>query len=542
MEYTEIVIDGKRYFTQTIPTFRIWSMEEVLIEGRDNTSAKYIPNEGDWVIDPDNLIYYKAIDRDPLTHTVKLELHPNQSLPMPYHDPIVNPIHRIYIDKNITPHVCNVDATFTVGGSTLSHAIVYKGIEPLNNSLAVSAIYHADGSFNTNQVPLVRIASDSHELHDIHAVGTFSTSYNLNNGDLVTVVVFDTRGNVASKVAMLMDDTSHLNDHILSTRTISNIELYSPFIAPDGNVIRRPISIDINDLNLSCVIHYNDGSEDVLPVNTGNVKLLGMEVVSLNNMSLEHVVVLRYELKDGEVANAPLTTNGKFITIPYLVKNYAPNISYNIKLHLFPAYINAVEGYKMLAYINLPDRSGIINVTEHIRWNGAAFNGKDLTLQELDAYIDLGDIDGIPNDYDLHNRFNITINHFGGDIAPHWYMSDTFGETYIAYKPHVVDVSGGTTRFKIKPDSKPNDDWWTEAYESSKPLVIQGSELSPPNPSHISITMSDGTVTLLRKEEIDKVLFVDGYRVSPAEVIVCKFVQKYGDSYLELSVLPLTFL
>ena len=506
------VIDGITYTVLTPPRQRWWGINDVYT-GPD--TGTYIVAEGDVVTDTITGDVYSVVDVDPLTGIAKLQHSVNTACQTNLW---------AYYDTNTTPTSIVIDGTYTVTGD-ISYAIAYNGVNDYTNSM--SETYHSDGTLDTDRIPVRRVASDSHESHSVYNIDRFHTTDTLTNGSLITLVVFDIYGNLVSKRIFTLSDVSPLNDALACSRAIRSVALVTPFMT-DGDLIRRPITIGVNDLNIVVEVTYTDGESELLGVDHDRVTIAGMDVVSLNNTALNHDIMLIYRTM-GDPVNGPLESNG-IITVGYHLRNYIPSLSYNHQLQIYPEYINQTEGYRMVGYLHLADRSIILDVTPYLDYV-TPLDGLLLDdVQHIEATLDLKYVHIVPDQHTVTTEVWVTIRNYGGTNDPGWSMSGV--TEYIV--PYSKSTAVGVTTIQITNDS---DEWWNRVYPSTNPMLISGIEMEPPRATHLRILDTLNGDVIVHRSDITQPLTFHELQLN--DVVHVEFIQQLGNDVLVLSHLPI---
>lgn len=505
-----VIISGITY-TKSSDKVRWWALEDIHI---GPNTGKHIARVRDRVENIDTGEKYKVIDVDQVTGIAMLEL---------IDDTDCNTTRMMYVDTNTTPPSITVDGTFTVTGD-VGYAVAYY----LNNTgNSISEVYDHAGDFDTDRIPVRRVNSNSHEPLAVYNIDRWHSSESVINGTLITLKVYDIYDNVISSTNFLVSDVSPLNDAAHTAKTIRSVALLTPFM-DDGDVIRRPITVTVSDLNLVVQVTYEDGETALFGTDHDRVQIAGLDIVGLNNTSLTHDIMVVFKTM-GDPVHGPLDTNG-IITVPYHIINYIPAKEFGHSLQLYPIYVNNAEGYRMSGALTLADRSMIMDVTPHLSYL-TPLDGTEMgTLQEVECVLDLRYIHTLPEEHTLTKTVWITLNNNGGEVEAPWVVSGPFKHI----KPYSISNAVGTSYVTLTNDVV---GWWDEYYPLTEPMMLSGIEVEPPIATHIIVHDTLAGDIELHKSEIDTTIAFNELLIN--DVIHITFIQKLGSQQIKLSHLPI---
>ena len=120
------------------------------------------------------------------------------------------------------------------------------------------------GNYLTDTIPLEVVAINSHDNYAIKSIPPFKTTFNLEDGEIVTAVFYSDDGGVVSKRQLLVENTAFIRSQNASMRYISHINLECSFLSdPNSNVINYPVNLPVNSINMMGVVNYSDGSRKI---------------------------------------------------------------------------------------------------------------------------------------------------------------------------------------------------------------------------------------------------------------------------------------
>lgn len=304
--------------------------------GEEGTS-KHVPKINDYVIDPATYTTYRVEALDPVTLIPTLkEIRPaNMSYTLSETDVLfgVGPgtqadTYRVYLDKSTLPYTLAVDARLKVGGTLTNYAKIFKGSTIGEDGKVISKMYDSNGNFVSENVPLELIALDSHINHSIKAVPPCYTTEDLQDGEIVTAVFYNSLNGVVSKRQLLVENTSFIRSIDSSRKYVTHISLECPFMSPTlDHVIEFPLNIPLNALNLTGIVHYSDGSTMSLPVDGTKFRMYGLDQYVSSIVGQKVELVLSYTLSANETSYAGVGVEASYVTEPYDLVTIDPMVA-----------------------------------------------------------------------------------------------------------------------------------------------------------------------------------------------------------------------
>lgn len=483
-----------------------WNINEIFTGAVGE--SRYVPKINDYVMDSDQYITYivEAIDPTTLLSTLR-EIRPNgTSQSFSVEDALfgVGPgtqadTYRVYLDTSVIPHVLAVDARLKVGGSMASYARIFKGSDVSSAGKVISKLYDQGGTLLTQNIPLELASIDSHVNHSIRIVSVCHTSESLNDGEIVTIVIYDDQGHVVSKRQLLVENTGFIRSINSSQKYISHITLDTPFMsATSDGLIEFPLNIPLQALNLMGVVHYSDGSKLRMPVDGTKFRIHGIEQYISTIVGQKIELVLSYSISPTETVYGAVTSDSKFVTAPYNLTTIKTDGSFVVKLFGYPVWIDSINGYTMEWYLYNLDRNVVFNVTQFIRvaQTSPAFNptGYGL-LQRLVYNINLKDVSGSFRSYIHTQSVDIVLKRPADEEGTPWlvgYESSTikplYGEGLFA-----GSSLGTNNQWTINLSSDINiyDEWLNKVYKATYPIIDTNTEITPPLPNYFTLVYNN---------------------------------------------------
>ena len=518
----------------------IWELGEIW-DGSVG-QGRYVPKLGDYIIEKNEYITYIVDSIDPVTLIPVLrEIKNNTSSGVFTSSDMLfgtgasaSPdTYRIYVDKSTTPYTMAIDSRLKVYGSMTSYCKIFKGADLGGNGQVVSMMFGPSGNFSTNNVPLELVAIDNHTNYHIKTVQPCKTTIELEDGELLTAVIYSDNGHVVSKRQLLVENTAFIRSIDVSTKYVSHISLKSPFISTtNDNLVEFPVNVPTNALNLIGVVHYSDGTTLELPVDGSKFKMLGITQYVSAIVGQELNVVLSYSLAPNEIAYTGVVSNGHYITEAYTLRTVNPNYSYSVKLYAYPEWVNETIGYRLKWWLFNLDRNVKFEVTDHIQFNPAtgSYDPKDYGVtQRKSVAINLRNVSAAFKNF-LHTQL-VDISLYGkpADTTTAWTVSHESTIARPSYglelnakqvSSYVMNISNGITD---------QEEWLERVYLQTFPLVDVTRELQAPMPTHLQITYNGEMVevplsvwasnlTFVNPLSVHKNVYITFIRRSGAEV------------------------
>jgi len=529
----------------------IFSYNEIFL-GREGSIAgnpslrRYVPKVNDWVIVPSTGEMFIVTDLDPVTFVPELTaITFRKSITVDELTSSTNDNYRIYYDKSITPFTLAVDGFMRVYSTTATVARIYKGtfIDPTK---IISRRYDNSGNFIGHDIPLQLVAFNSHDNYAIKSIPTCNTNVELQTGDTCTVVIFDASGKVISKVTCIIEDTTFVAQAYSEQKYITQIFIKSVFIdSLNTSDINYPVNLPVNSFNPIGVVQYNDGTQIEYPVDGGKFKLFGLDQFVSTIIGHKVPLVLSYRMDSNESAIAAVTNDSFFVTRPYNLVVSNPNRSYNVKLFVYPVWIDSVNGYKYKVFMMNLDRNLIFDVTNIVSLasNSPAFNPVAYGItQRLILAVNLSSVSGIYNDFLHVQTVDIVLRGAASDtsVVNIWEVSSQVPSSVPYFGAGLRAVRDGTTNNKITISNNIQTvaEFINRLYRTTAPLHNPVTETEAPTPTHIEVVYLNESVFLPITSYTNQITF--NTIVQPFSNIDIIFHRETITGYLKLSVCSIT--
>ena len=522
----------------------MWSIHDIYTG--EVGANKFIPKVNDYVIEPETGVTYVVDSLNNLTFvpvlravTIKQSSGTDSILSS------TNDNYRVYFDKSITPYTLAVDGLMRVYSSTASYARVYRGLF-IDPTKIISRRYDNSGNFVGHDIPLALVAYNSHDNYAIKSVPTCNTNIELTDGETCIVVVFDTNGKVLSKVNCIAEETTYVAQAYSEQKYITQIFLKSVFIdTMQSSEVQYPVNLPVTSFNPIGVVQYNDGSQVEYPVDGDKFRLYGLDQFVSTILGHRVPLVLSYRMDATESALASVDSDSYFVTRPYNLVVSNPNRSYNVKLYVYPVWVDSANGYKYKAFLMNLDRNVLFDVTHlvSLSTNSASFNPLAYGItQRLTFTIELSRVSGIYNSYLHVQTVDIILRGPANDtsVTNIWEVGSQVPTTVPYFGTGLKATTDNPTHRKVTVGNNiaTTNEFIKQLYRTTIPLFNPTTELEAPAPTHMEVAYLTESVFKPISEYNSEFAFpVAVPQYANVEVI---FYKETVSGYLKLSVASLT--
>lgn len=539
-------LDGMSPIYQPDARWTIWSIRDIYLGSGSEGKNKYIPKVSDWVVEPETGTTYIVTDLNNVTFIP--ELTPTtikQTVTVDEITSSTNDNYRIYYDKSITPYTLSVDGLMRVYSSTATYARIYKG-SFIDDTKIISRRYDNNGNFIGHDIPLQVVAFNSHDNYSIKYIPTCNTNEELQDGESCIVVVFDSNGKIISKVLCILDETTFVAQAYAEQKYITQIFLKSVFIDPtQTNQINYPVNLPVPSFNPIGVVQYNDGTQVEYPVDGDKFRLYGLDQFVSTILGHRVPLVLSYRMDSTESALASIGSDNYYVTRPYELVVSNPNRSYNVKLFVYPAWVDRLNGYTYKAYLMNLDRNILYDVTNYLSLasNSPSFNPLAYGItQRITFTVDLANVSGIFNHYLHVQTVDIVLRGPADDdsIPNIWEVGSQVPSATPYYGTNLRATVDNVTHTKVSIENNLATvaEFIQKLYRTTIPLYNPVTELEAPEPTHIEVKRLDENILVPIANFNYEFVFTKP--VSKHSNIEIVFYKETISGYLKLSVAILT--
>ncbi len=387
--------------------FAIFNIAEIYNGGPG--ANRYIPKINDLVIDITLGIFYKVVDINQTTFIptlTKMLFEQDTSSASELLVSDSQDSRRVYYDKTVSPNTLTPDSFIHTYSATATFARIYRG-KSIDPDKLISRVYNNSGQFVGTDIPLSVVAFNTHDNYAIKSVPACNCTTDLINGEDCTIIVYSSDGKVVSKINCIIEETTYIAQAYAEQRTITQIFLKSAFVPATGtNEINYPVNLPIQSFNPIGVVQYNDGTQIEYPVDGTKFSLYGLDQFVSTVVGHKVPLVLSYRLDPGESSVSSVYSDGYKVTRPYELVVSNANRSYNVKLYIYPVWMDQITGYSYKAFLMNLDRNILFDVTSKVMIspNSPAFNPLAYgTTQRITFAVELSSVNPMYSTY-LHSQ------------------------------------------------------------------------------------------------------------------------------------------
>lgn len=524
-------------------TWKIWGIHEIY-RGQEG-KGKYIPKVNDYVVEPETGVMYIVTDLHNLTYVPELTpVNIKQDLSRDYLTSSTNDNYRVYYDKSMDPYTLAVDGFMRIHHNTASFARIYRGTD-IDPTKIISRRYDNNGNFVSHDIPLVMVAYSTHDNYAIKSIPTCSCDIDLVTGESCSVVVFDSNGKVVTKVKCIVEETTYVAQAYAEQKYITQIFLKSVFVSEtQTSDIHYPVNLPITSFNPIGVVQYNDGSQVEFPIDGDKFRLYGLDQFVSTIIGHKVPMVLSYRLDSNEAALANVNSDGFFVTRPYNLIVSNPNRSYNVKMFVYPVWVDPLNGYKYKVFLMNLDRNILYDITNlvGITSQSPSFNPLGYgIMQRLTFMVDLAKVSGAYSSFLHIQTVDILLRGQATDttlITP-WEVGNQVPTNVPYYGAELKAVRNGTVQQKVYIGNNCTtvDQFINKLYKPTQPLFNPLTETEPPTPTHIEICYLDKSVfTTIANYNQEVVFDIPVKQLDNVEIV---FYKETVTGYLKLSIASL---
>lgn len=527
--------------------FRVWSEHEIYT---GTGPGRYVPNVDDCVWSWTQGLF-RVIEVDYTTGRSVLQKYipPKETGGVDYEDVLLGggpgPIaesYRIYVDTSVMPHTLAFDSRLRIYGSAADSVKVFKGTNIGSDGVVISRYYDQNGQLLGVNIPLEPVIVPEGENLAIKTPKVGHTVEELDDGELVTAVVYDDVGNAVSITRLLVKKTAFVRTVDESKRFVTGIHIESPFLSKaDPRVLEYPINMPIQALSMVGVVTYSDGGVKRMPIDGTKFSLYGLNNYIATILGQRIPLVLTYKLSADEASYNAASGEDYHISEKYYAVTVKVDGAYSVKLYTYPVWIDAANGYRLEHFLYNLDREELYHVTPYVTLatNSPAFNPTHYgVVQNLAFAIDLNKVNGRFANYRHVQTVGVTLLAPGSDEGAKWQiqytpnMDPVYGGAGIEAKLKFVNVN--LWRLKIDCGAGSKEDWLEKVYYPLQPLFNPEVEVEAPEPNFFRLVMGDRIIECPISQWEAEFELPSGLR--QGEVVYLEFFRRTATTDLELAI------
>lgn len=364
--------------------FRFWRIDEIYTDSTADaaTQDRWIPNVKDMVWKPPHE-FYEVAAIDPVTsYPTLVRIDPTKGI----NDGIVDPDNlnaglrvyqphvgqRIFVDTLTNPFECTLDVRYRIYDREAVNCKFFLGTNTTESGRVISQKVNANGAIVSELVDLYNIWPGNTA---IKRPESFHTTVALQDGDIVTMVVYSATGQAVEERAFMVRLAKNVVGPNSSGLYIEDIELITSLLSKtDPTLIEIPMGTPVATSTMRCRVHYSDGNYVDYEVDGAKIKLHGLNSFNLMS-SNEKTLVLTYTLGEGESA---VNADG---LVPFMAKKYTlvarrtSSEQHSFRIWIEPYYSN--NRWALRYHLTDLDNTVFLDVTDHVtvaQQNGQNFN------------------------------------------------------------------------------------------------------------------------------------------------------------------------
>lgn len=481
--------------------FRTWSSKEIY-KG-PNKDGRYVPNVDDLVVDWDNG-FFRVVGVDLSTGLSRLE---RWNFLQDEGDGATDVLlgvdiaaqgesYRLYLDDSVTPHTLAPDSRLHVFGTTANSMKLFRGTHIGDDGEVVSAMYDQDGTFLGENIPLELVAMPDQNNIAVKSPVTGYTLTKMQDGEVVTAVIYDDAGYPTSYSTLLVKNTAFVRTTEAGKRYITGIHLESTFLSKeDDRLLELPTNMAVKDVPATGVVTYSDGSEVRMPADGGRFNFYGLDHFVSTIVGQKIPLVLSYRLGEDEYCYGAQPGNNKHISEKYWGTTTEFEKAYSIKLYAFPRWVDDVRGYTLDFYLYTLDRSHVWGVTPYVSIapNSPSFQPfRYSEKQKLTFTVDMDKVDPRYPPFRHTQTMEITLMSPGTDRNTNWLV----GFTPNQMPPYGMGLSARATyintdlwHLNLSSGFHSKEEWLRHLYYATEPLHNYNVETQAPPPNIFVVKM-----------------------------------------------------
>lgn len=536
------IFDGSR-------AFRCWRMDEIY---KGPNTGRYVPNIDDLVIDW-NTGFYRVTEVDRVSGLSVLT-----QWNVPTDVAAINEENQLfgvdiaaqaesfkaYLDQSVTPHILALDRRLHVFGTTASTLKVFQGTDISRSGRVISAMYDQYNTFLGENIPLELVVMPDQNNVGVKAPMVGYTLQKLQDGEVVTAVIYDDAGHACSYSKLLIQNSSFIRTTDANKKYVSGIYLESPFLDKrDDRLLQFPTNMTVRDLPVTGVVKYSDGSIERYPANGGKFNLYGIDHYITTIVGQKFPLVLSYKLAENEYCYGATPSVNRHISEKYWGTTTEFEKAYSIKLYAFPRWVDGVTGYTLDFYVYTLDRAHVYCVTPYVSVSVTSppfYPMQYGVKQKLTFIVEMDKVDPRYPPFKFVQTMEITLVTPGTYNGTNWLVGFSpnqmpmYGEKLTA---QLYTLGVNNDELDLSNGFHSKEEWLRHVYYKTEPLHNYNIEHQAPAPNLFRVKLKQRDY-LLSIEEWDKRLKVIN-DLKEGENVLIQFIYRTNENDLQLSIAAL---
>jgi len=454
---------------------------------------------------------------------------------------------RCLIDTRVFPYRLDIDSKLHSYGTDCKEVIVFRGINTSETGTVISGMYQQGGEFIPGPIPL-ELVKETEGVTNIaeYAPVMGYTTTQLPDGEVVTVVTYNTDGAPTSYNKMLVMNTNITRHPEDPLRRITAIEIVSPWLSQtEPNTLEFPINGTVSQLVMRGKVTYSNGDTALFDLTdeaaNGKCKVLGLKYWSPTITGARQEFHLCYSPDpDEEYAYLQGVTANGDVLISYSIVATPVDPAYSLKLYAFPVWKGATVGYQLDYWLYDLNRAiarhvptGAVELSEA----SAAFDGHlYTTVQYIQVQVNLSAMDPSYGDHKHVQSLQIALLRDGSIRQSNWRVKfsgnqpNWYGDTLEAA---VHAIGSGLSTVNIAQGLTSQTDWLNKLYYNLSPLYDPQTETQAPAPTHVLLTTKTRTYEIPVGQWSNDITFIND--LGEGEVLFLRWIKRAANGDLQLA-------
>ena len=532
--------------------FRLWLLSEIY----DNSEAggQYVPNVNDMVWDWEiGHLRVTQVDVTTCLSTLVRWQAPSNNANITDEDILTGAVpgrvgenYRIYVNAAYDPVVACIDSRLTIYGTEQSYVRIFQGSDISENGKVVSLYHSVDGRLIDDKWPLETVVISGESKPAIKVPKNGHLVKGLDDGELLTCVVYTNAGYVSSINPLLVKNTNYVRAVNAPKKHIVSIALESPFQTPaNPKRLEVPLHLPVDSLNLVGKVIYSDGSSRIVPIDGIKMELVGLETFTISQSGQTIPLVLIYHMAPEESSYNVTSDNGGALTERYSLTTIPAMNAYSVKLFVVPTWNYVRSQWKLNYWLCNLERDIMKDVTGlvEVGTDGSLAYDPLLygTVQRLTVAIDMNTISADYHPFRHVQTFDLSLFSSIGEATPNWTIRYTPGSGEIYGEDVIIggEISPTGVSLDLGSNFEWDGDWLQSYYRDLYPLFNPHFENSPLEPTHVQVWHGDVFIELLVAEYLNRPPLA--CKPMDGDTLILKWLHKTEFTEALLAVGPATF-
>lgn len=405
----------------------------------------------------------------------------------------------VYINASQIPISLNVHALWRTYSLDASYAKIFKGTNIGTTGHVISAVLDGAGNVISENLPMQNIVLPGATNLGCKTVGAGYSIEALNDGDIVTLVVYNASGATLRVDRLPIVNTGFVRSLDASKKYVTGIELISDYLNVSNPAqIDYPVNMTLQSGMFQGRVHYSDGSVITLPVDGTQFSLYGINSFIPTQLDQVVSVVLDYTLSANEYGyNLSVPTPNRHFSKSYTLKVVSADGAYGLRLYPVAVWDQANTKYKLNYYLYSLTRDAIYDVSSYVSSiNGSpAFNGTAWNVtQQLTVSFNMANLGTSFQPYVYLETFRVLLKAPAVSGAAAEYLgitSNLSGAINTSTQARYVVDDSDSSKHNLYLDNNIGQlsEWLDQFYFSETPLRFGGVEFAAPTPTHVRLVI-----------------------------------------------------